>query len=67
MPLATTGPPEAAEPPRAGTPFTVANSCALSNSQSNWPVRDEAARIIPSRAPDSSTPGISVTAPTTPR
>jgi hypothetical protein len=35
MPLATTGPPEAAEPPRAGTPLTVVNSCAPSNAQSN--------------------------------
>ena len=54
------------DPPRAGTPLTAVNSRALSNCQMSWPLPEDVARIMPSRAPESSAPGISVTAPTTP-
>src|SRR4029450_6498809 len=58
----TAGPPTSIEPPRAGLPFTVSNSCAVSTSQITAPVVVEYARRCPSIDPENTTPGIAVTA-----
>ena len=62
MPLTTAGPAASIEPPRAGLPLTVGNSCTVSTSQMTAPVLVAYARRWPSTDPEKTTPGIAVTA-----
>src|SRR6516165_8082818 len=62
MPPATIGPAPSSEPPRPGTPLIVVYSRAVSKSQSSLPSAAANARKCPSTAPESTAPGIAVTA-----
>src|SRR5688572_5544481 len=62
MPPATIGPGPSMPPPFALTPLTVGNSWFVLNCQMIFPSVDEYARMPPSSEPESTAPGIAVTA-----
>src|SRR4026207_42789 len=60
MPSTITAPAVAIAPPRAGTLFAVAMSCAVVNSHSCFPSVEDTAKRRPSPEPWKTTPGIAV-------
>src|SRR5579875_3265436 len=66
IPPATTGPGAPSDPPCAFPPLTVVYSRAVSYCQSSWPSVVESACSTPPQPPAKTTPGITVTAPSSP-
>src|SRR5580693_9688620 len=66
IPPAITGPAEPNDPPLAGTPLTVENSCTALNDQITFPSAPTA-RKIPSHPPVKTAPGIALAGPACPR
>src|SRR5207244_2356519 len=62
IPPAVVGPGPLMAPPCPDTPLTVVNSRAVSKSQITRPSAVECARKCPSRDPEKTTPGMTVTA-----